>query len=115
MILNGGLWRVWFSNVCKLLILEREMGLEPTTSSLRSWHSTTELLPLTLPISYFTVRQGLSGFRRQSIPSTKSLESMGSDRKVTSKTTSKLAGAERNRSNEIQPSVRPLFTKPRIA
>jgi hypothetical protein len=26
--------------------MEREMGLEPTTSSLGSWHSTTELLPL---------------------------------------------------------------------
>jgi hypothetical protein len=33
-ILNGGLWRVCFQAVCKLLILEREMGLEPTTSSL---------------------------------------------------------------------------------
>ena len=29
----------------KLLILERETGLEPATSSLGSWHSTTELLP----------------------------------------------------------------------
>ena len=27
-------------------LLEREMGFEPTTSSLGSWHSTTELLPL---------------------------------------------------------------------
>ena len=44
-MLNGGLWRVCFSNVRKLLILEREMGFEPTTSSLGSWHSTTELLP----------------------------------------------------------------------
>ena len=26
--------------------LERETGLEPATSSLGSWHSTTELLPL---------------------------------------------------------------------
>src|SRR5258708_13799039 len=26
--------------------MEREMGLEPTTSSLGSWHSTAELLPL---------------------------------------------------------------------
>ena len=26
--------------------MEREMGFEPTTSSLGSWHSTTELLPL---------------------------------------------------------------------
>ena len=27
--------------------MERETGLEPVTSSLGSWHSTTELLPLT--------------------------------------------------------------------
>ena len=46
MILNGGLWRVCFSSVRKLLILERETGFEPATSSLGSWHSTTELLPL---------------------------------------------------------------------
>jgi hypothetical protein len=26
--------------------MERETGLEPATSSLGSWHSTTELLPL---------------------------------------------------------------------
>ncbi len=45
-MLNGGLWRVGFSNGCKLLNLERETGLEPATSSLGSWHSTTELLPL---------------------------------------------------------------------
>ena len=45
MMLNGGLWRVCFSNVANLLILERETGLEPATSSLGSWHSTTELLP----------------------------------------------------------------------
>ena len=44
-MLNGGLWRVCFSNVRKLLILERETGFEPATSSLGSWHSTTELLP----------------------------------------------------------------------
>jgi hypothetical protein len=28
-----------------LIVLERETGLEPATSSLGSWHSTTELLP----------------------------------------------------------------------
>jgi hypothetical protein len=33
-ILNGGLWRVRFWSGCKLLILERETGLEPATSSL---------------------------------------------------------------------------------
>ena len=32
--------------VRKLLKMEREMGLEPTTSSLGSWHPTAELLPL---------------------------------------------------------------------
>ena len=45
-MLNGGLWRVRFSVTRKLLILERETGFEPATSSLGSWHSTTELLPL---------------------------------------------------------------------
>ena len=33
-MLNGGLWRVGFSDACKLLILERETGFEPATSSL---------------------------------------------------------------------------------
>ena len=33
-MLNGGLWRVCFWSVSKLLILERETGLEPATSSL---------------------------------------------------------------------------------
>ena len=32
--------------------MERETGLEPATSSLGSWHSTTELLPL---FSHFQV------------------------------------------------------------
>ena len=32
--------------VAKLLKMERETGLEPATSSLGSWHSTAELLPL---------------------------------------------------------------------
>jgi len=35
-------WNAAFLSVCKLLILEREMGLEPTTSSLGSWHSDVE-------------------------------------------------------------------------
>ncbi len=35
-----------FSVLPKLLILmERETGIEPATSSLGSWHSTAELLP----------------------------------------------------------------------
>jgi hypothetical protein len=37
-MLNGGLWRVRFWKVCKLLILERETGLEPATSSLGMCH-----------------------------------------------------------------------------
>src|SRR5499427_5488584 len=35
---------------CKLKILERETGFEPATSTLARSHSTTELLPLGLPI-----------------------------------------------------------------
>ncbi len=45
-MLNGGLWRECFWSVSKSFVLERETGLEPATSSLGSWHSTTELLPL---------------------------------------------------------------------
>ena len=33
--------------------MERETGLEPATSSLGSWHSTTELLPLAFVINDF--------------------------------------------------------------
>ena len=45
---------MYFSGACKLLILERETGLEPATSSLGSWHSTTELLPLNRQLKYST-------------------------------------------------------------
>ena len=38
---------------CKLLILKRETGIEPATSSLGSWHSTAELLPLNCWILQF--------------------------------------------------------------
>src|SRR5215469_5918648 len=69
--------------------LERETGLEPATSSLGSWHSTTELLPHCCVFRYLTVRQGFSRFRRLSIPSRKSIQTMGSDRKMDSKTDSK--------------------------
>jgi hypothetical protein len=37
--------------------MERETGLEPATSSLGSWHSTTELLPRSSIFRYLTVRQ----------------------------------------------------------
>jgi hypothetical protein len=46
-------WSATFLGVCNLLILERETGLEPATSSLGSWHSTTELLPLAFVFNYF--------------------------------------------------------------
>ena len=39
--------------------MERETGLEPATSSLGSWHSTTELLPRSCVFRYLTVPQGL--------------------------------------------------------
>jgi hypothetical protein len=35
----------WYEDVAKRL--ERATGVEPATSSLGSWHSTTELRPLT--------------------------------------------------------------------
>src|SRR6202011_703157 len=39
--------------------MERETGFEPATSSLGSWHSTTELLPLALLFFYLPVFKGL--------------------------------------------------------
>jgi hypothetical protein len=49
--------------------MERETGIEPATSSLGSWHSTAELLPLTFNFFYFTVPQGLNRFHGKSISS----------------------------------------------
>ena len=49
--------------------LEREMGLEPTTFSLGSWHSTTELLPLSLVSNYLPETKGFRPRSRQSIQS----------------------------------------------
>jgi hypothetical protein len=56
----------------KLLRLERETGIEPATSSLGSWHSTAELLPL-IPaglqnspyqwVLHFTQRIGEKNYR----------------------------------------------------
>jgi hypothetical protein len=38
--------------------MERETGIEPATSSLGSWRSTAELLPLTgCEVNYFTRRR----------------------------------------------------------
>ena len=76
-MLNGGLWRVRFSVTRKLLILERETGFEPATSSLGSWHSTTELLPRSCVCRYLAVRQGLNRFPGQSIPSLHSIQNHG--------------------------------------
>src|SRR5689334_8810285 len=61
--------------------MERETGFEPATSSLGSWHSTTELLPLACIFRYLTVPQGFSSFRGPSISSLKFIPTMGSDRK----------------------------------
>jgi hypothetical protein len=47
--------------------LERETGLEPATSSLGSWHSTTELLPLAIVLNYLSEREGLNGQSYKSI------------------------------------------------
>ena len=52
--------------------MERETGLEPATSSLGSWHSTTELLPLSFVSNYLPETKCLSPWSRQSIQSTES-------------------------------------------
>ena len=40
--------------------MERETGFEPATSSLGSWHSTTELLPLAIVLNYLSESEGLT-------------------------------------------------------
>jgi hypothetical protein len=55
-----------------------------------SWHSTTELLPRACVFRYLTVRKGFSRFRGLSIPSRKSIPTMGSERKMDSKLEPKL-------------------------
>ena len=57
--------------------MERETGVEPATSSLGSWHSTTELLPLTLLFFYLPVLKGLKPLYRKSIPSIASIQNHG--------------------------------------
>ena len=46
-------------------LMERETGLEPVTSSLGSWHSTTELLPQSVIIFRAYWRSEDDHFRRQ--------------------------------------------------
>ena len=57
--------------------MERETGLEPTTSSLGSWHSTTELLPHALLFFYLPVFKALRPLYRESIPSIASIQNHG--------------------------------------
>ncbi len=57
--------------------LERETGVEPATSSLGSWHSTTELLPRSCVFRYLTVLQRFSRFPGQSIQSLQSIQNHG--------------------------------------
>jgi hypothetical protein len=65
----------WF---CKpLIFLERETGVEPATSSLGSWHSTTELLPLALLFFYLPVLKALKPLYRESSPSIASIQNHG--------------------------------------
>ena len=44
--------------------MERETGIEPVTSSLGSWRSTAELLPLNCKLPHPSLPLGDSGFRR---------------------------------------------------
>ncbi len=54
--------------------MERETGVEPATSSLGSWHSTTELLPRSFVFLQLPETKGLSHQSRQSIQSTESAQ-----------------------------------------
>jgi hypothetical protein len=57
--------------------MERETGLEPATSSLGSWHSTTELLPLACFFFYLAVFKALRPLYCKSIPSITSIQNHG--------------------------------------
>ena len=48
---------------CEIGKLERETGIEPATSSLGSWRSTAELLPLTSPQEHTTEKKSLANAR----------------------------------------------------
>jgi hypothetical protein len=50
------------------------MGFEPTTSSLGSWHSTTELLPLVFVSLQLLETKGLSPKSLHSIQSARSIQ-----------------------------------------
>ena len=68
--------------------MERETGLEPATSSLGSWHSTTELLPPCVGF-YLTTRQELNRCRtkfKPSIPYSRTRADRKMDGKVESDT-----------------------------
>ena len=66
-----------------MLKMERETGFEPATSSLGSWHSTTELLPRSFVFRHVRMDSGAFAFSpyRPCSPS----RAMGSDRKINSK------------------------------
>ena len=52
--------------VQKVREMERETGIEPATSSLGSWHSTAELLPLCWQVCYF---EEIKYLKRMTTPS----------------------------------------------
>ena len=79
-----------FGAACKFIdSMERETGLEPATSSLGSWHSTTELLPLACQISYLADSRRLQRLRSESPKSLFSLNSTRFDPKTDTKTDTK--------------------------
>jgi hypothetical protein len=49
--------------------VERETGIEPATSSLGSWRSTAELLPLGLKMCYLALVSSIYGLSRLSFQS----------------------------------------------
>ena len=69
--------------------MERETGIEPVTSSLGSWRSTSELLPPCYKIYYLAFFSSIYATFGVSIQSTKSAVSLWYDWKVDSKSDSK--------------------------
>src|SRR5271157_6455434 len=92
--------------------MEREKGFEPSASSLGSWHSTTELLPLASVFRYFTLLQGLSRLPGQSIPPCNPFRTMGPDRKMDSKRTPKPSSLTARQHQHITTRRQPTPPKP---
>src|SRR6202051_4079796 len=81
--------------------MERETGVEPATSSLGSWHSTTELLPLPYFSSTYQFSKDLGRTTASLFRLLRPSKTMGFDRKMDSKVDSKPVWGTRFRRSRL--------------